>query len=262
MLAASMLMSCTDASSTDGSDSGRDVSTASPTAETTAQEGSAAVGPGDDEDALWGHCPRSGLVPADAERLSDLDLDDDGAAETTLWLSRITPTHRLLATVSNEVVSDVAAGPLLFAPSVLSTVDLDGDGSKEVFVGGIGNTGRSAMVLTRSDCALQPARSATEDPFLLLIGVGGNSCAPTGCPVGNRCEPTDSGLLLVHVEVEPVGGGAGTTVVDPPVTMRSTNYRLTEGSMTAVVNTVDTFSSMDKLPNHYPSMADSDTIDC
>lgn len=210
----------------------------------------------------WDGCPTDEPIPIGAERVGSLDLDGDSSAETVLWVERSGALTNVVAGVSDRVVSSVPVGNDVFSPSLLAVVDLDGDGVREVFLGGVGNTARSAIVLTPDSCVLRPLRSATEDPFLLLVGVGGNSCASTGCAVANRCERTDDGLDLSHVLMQPVGGGPDTTVVDPPVSLTTTTYRMQNGEIVELATTTQEFSSISDLPGDAPSMSAGETVQC
>lgn len=128
-----------------------------------------------------------------------LDLDQDGIDDEMLIYTEVyadgDDSWFLLAHLQTgwtnpiELWRFAGGGTPTLTPSpdgVPAAYDLDGDGSLEFFVGGFGNTARSSAIVSLAGCELQRPRADGEagDPLrdgLLLIGVGGNSCAPTGC---------------------------------------------------------------------------------
>ncbi len=231
-----------------------------PSAATSSVPTSSSAAPG--ARSAWEGCSPAGVVPAVAEKVGLLDLDADGNDESTLWVTDPGPDAHVVISTAAGRIANAMVGTDLFSPSVLAVVDLDGDGLAEVVLGGVGNTARGAVVLSPRDCSFGAVPGVAEDPFILLVGVGGNSCAPTGCAVGNRCEQSSSGVILEHTQTAPVAdqqaGGTGV----PAVALTTETLELRGGKMITLGTETVTFPSMADLPGQYPSMADSDLVRC
>ncbi|MEM7143122.1 MAG: VCBS repeat-containing protein [Actinomycetota bacterium] len=198
-----------------------------------------------------------------------LDVDQDGAPDEVLWID-VEPVTLVVRFATGAVVSGPTGTPF---PSLVSrpeggaaAADLDGDGDLEFFVGGYGNTGRSAALFTVDGCAIERVvydGEPADDPFagLILIGVGGNSCSPSGCWPRVTCR--DDGL--VTEVIGPTEEWRGVIDADPALVemgWETRTYRLVDGRLTETSATTDTILMSDVGTGGAPATDDSDVIDC
>ena len=138
-------------------------------------------------------------APTDATLLGQADVDGDGVADRLLvWSSA--GGIQITAEIARGTTNPTSLGDIAF-PDLLAVVDLDGGGD-ELFVTGPGNTARNALVLTlggSDGCSLEMVNDDSGEPFLALVGIGGNSCAPTGCRPIVACFQGDGPELLTAV---------------------------------------------------------------
>ena len=186
--------------------------------------------------------------PADVTRIGAADVDGDGTAD---------PLEAWSDGSGIQVHARTAGGPtgaahlgITVIPDLLAAVDLNGGGD-EVFVTGPGNTARNAVILTFDGCRLDvvPDDSGTGEPFLALIGIGGNSCAPTGCRPIVACyrEPGWGPVLLTAV-VGPDGAGA--------LSWRAETHRMADGAMQWISQTTISIDP-DSLPEGWNAYEDA-----
>ncbi len=136
----------------------------------------------------------------------ELDIDQDGAIDTLFTYADATGNTWLMANLGGDnytgavrVNWDGYSTPPVHRPNLVATTsgelaahDLTDNGSLEFFIDGFGNTGRSAGMVGLEDCRLRTfgphsLDKSVEESFGVLIGVGGNSCAPTGCQPWTTC---------------------------------------------------------------------------
>jgi hypothetical protein len=204
-------------------------------------------------------------VPNAATRIGRIDFDRDGVDDVTLWVARGSGSSTIYATLGDFVISETSILGFVDGGRPLAVVDLDGNGRSEVFLAGRGNTARGAIVLEANGCTVSPVRGeptsdAPDAPFELLIGAGGNSCAPTGCFVKNTCVTRDGRRLLENVLSSPVKG----IIEDPSASFETTPIRVTtdllqlaNGRITVVGHQERTYPSVADLPADVPSSENS-----
>ncbi|MDW3219589.1 MAG: VCBS repeat-containing protein [Acidimicrobiales bacterium] len=144
-------------------------------------------------------CTATGDRPADATLVAEVDLDGDGTLDRIVsWEAGSGAPEGWLhielaggATESIAIPYNWGGGPELMAAA-----DVDGDGVLEVFLTAPSNTARNAFAVQLTGCTVDVIDYADEpasDPWsqgLLLHGIGGGSCAPTGCVARVTCTTT------------------------------------------------------------------------
>ncbi len=140
-------------------------------------------------------------------------------------------------------------------------VDIDGDGSPEVVLSGFGNTARMAAILHWDGCGFVPVVDGDHQPFMVLVGIGGGSCRPTGCGVTNQCvESAEAGRVLQHQVASPIETDPGVF----EIRWELTEYRQVKGVMQRTLTQSVTVADETELPVDGPSLSGvgSDVIDC
>lgn len=204
-----------------------------------------------------------------------MDLDADGLDDVTLWVTPSNGRSVFHAALGEFVMSEAVVDDLIFASPVLALVDLDGDGLNEVFLPGPGNTARNAIVLRTDGCMITPvqvsepgapAAGPNAPLYNLLIGAGGNICAPTGCNVKNTCIDSEGETRLEHSLSEPViEEGSDRFSMDPeatPIRVTTTILRFGKGQFTVIDHYEQIYTTAAELPTDAPSNDTNDRIDC
>ncbi len=145
---------------------------------------------------------------------------------------------------------------------LFGSFDLNADGVAEILLGGIGNTARAVVILQTNGCDLVPVlgEDTRGDVFRLLIGVGGNSCAPTGCPVRVQCVGDELETSLLSPD-ESIRG----QIVPPsqaPVVITTIRYRLVPGLLHLLSEKTVMYPTVDDTPEDAPTLEGSDIINC
>jgi hypothetical protein len=108
-----------------------------------------------------------GSVPTGAASREVRDLDGDGQADTVFVTAGADGGKQFGVVTAGGLLSTWTAADASGAdPSVLGVVDADQDGHPEIWV----NPGRHVVLLTFTDCALQPFRNAQNQPYEFSIG--------------------------------------------------------------------------------------------
>ena len=155
--------------------------------------------------AAPGHCAGTGDRPADATLVAELDIDGDDTIDRVIGWEAASgaPDGWLLVELGHGVTPPTAI-PYNWAggPEFLAAADVDGDAVLEVFFMAPSNTAHNAFAVQVVDCIVRVVDYA-EDPSnepsqrgYLLHGIGGNSCAPTGCAARVTC--TATGVITEH----------------------------------------------------------------
>ncbi len=144
--------------------------------------------------------------------------------------------------------------------TVHGSFDLNADSRAELVLGGIGNTARMVVILQPDGCALRPvlADDGSGEVFRLLVGIGGNSCAPIGCAVRTRCDGDD----LVSTVIGPQQGDPSGSPETTPVMVTTTRYRMDGGRIELVETETTRFDSLPDVDIDVPALSESDQIDC
>lgn len=210
-----------------------------------------------------------------------LDLDQDGIDDEMLIYTEVYAggdeswflVARLETGWTNaiELWRFAGGGTPTLTPSpegVPAAYDLDGDGGLEFFVDGFGNTARSSAIVSLMGCELRRPRADGEAGDLLrdglvLIGVGGNSCAPTGCWPRITC----TGNVLRVEEVGPTEEWRGQVpddLADVEMVWTQTDYILGgDAVLMGEDPIVRTFPHNARgIRLEAPATSDSDVIDC
>lgn len=149
--------------------------------------------------AAPGVCVGTGDRPADATLVAEIDLDGDDASDRIVsWEAASGAPDGWLHVELAHGVTEPIAIPYNWGggPDFMAGNDVDGDGVLEVFLMGPSNTAHNAFAVQLLDCTVQVIDFADEpsgEPSqrgLLLHGIGGNSCNPTGCQARVTCSAT------------------------------------------------------------------------
>lgn len=217
-------------------------------------------------------------MPESARELGPVDVDGDGSDDVTLWVSPGSSGSTILTAVEDRIIGGEQIDGL-YGPDwpPVAVVDLDRDGNREVMLPGFGNTTRGVVVLSVTGCrfgALRittpraPVSASAADVFSLLVGVGGNSCAPTGCYVRNVCVDDGESIVIEHSVSEPVispESASDPASLDPertPIMVTTSRFRLENGHLVESDRAAITYETASELPAGAPSPSTSDVVDC
>lgn len=145
---------------------------------------------------------------------------------------------------------------------LFGSFDLNADGVAEILLDGLGNTARIVVILQTDGCDLVPVlgEDTRGDVFRLLIGVGGNSCAPTGCPVRVRCvgDELETSLLEPDESIR----GQLVPLSEAPVVVTTVRYRLVPGLLDLLSEETVMYPTLDDAPEDAPSFGEGDVVNC
>lgn len=148
-------------------------------------------------------CSGTGDRPAEAALVAEVDLDADDVPDRIIsWEADSgSPDGSLHIELAGGVTEPIA---IPFnrggGPELMATADVDGDGVLKVFLTAPSNTARNAFAVQLTGCTVAVIDYADEPSSdvssqgLLLHGIGGGSCAPTGCVARVSC--TAGGIVV------------------------------------------------------------------
>ena len=209
--------------------------------------------------------PRPVVLPDEA----NLDVDNDGFADELtsfigddrrVWLV----LHLGDGNYTNAIPvwfndAQLRPGPVATPDGEIAAADLTGNGSNEIFIGGFGNTARSAGMLGLDGCLLRTfpgTGDSIQDSFGVLIGVGGNSCAPIACVPRVSCV---DGVLITEITGPVDAFDPNVPLSDVEVRWTTTTWDYVDDTFVIAGESETTFLASER-PDDVPSI--SDVIDC
>lgn len=202
-----------------------------------------------------------------AVEIAAVDLDGDGEADDAVYQVAVGEDVAVLASVDAQLTEPQIVSRSAALMHLLAARDLNADGFLELFFGGYGNTARRSVMLSYDGCRVGPVLDDQGDVFMVLTGVGGNSCLPTGCLPRVRCVDTDGVGVLEASLLEPdptlsfderidlIGAD------DVPVVLTTKRWRFDGEHMVLISETVENMATA-SLPPDAPHPSDSDVVDC
>lgn len=188
-------------------------------------------------------------------------VGDDGRVRLVLHLGDDNYTNAVPVWFDGRSQNQRRPGLVATPDGQIAASDLTGNGSTEFFVGGFGNTARSARVLGLEGCVLrvfadERTPEHIEEAFGVLIGVGGNSCAPTGCTPRVSCIDR----MLVTENTSPVEAfDPDVPLSEVEVQWTTTVWEYVNETFVIASETEATFFATER-PADAPNI--SDVIDC
>lgn len=205
------------------------------------------------------------MVPSD---VAGLDVDDDGFDDElisfvgddggiwfTIHFGDGNYTNAIPFWFSNN---DIRYGLLGMPGGDIAAADLTGNGNREFFVGTFGNTGRSASPASVDGCVLRWILDEAGENLSIIVGVGGNSCAPTGCRPRVSCA---DGVLVTEITSPVDAFDADRPLSEVEVRWTTTVLGYADDAFVIVTESESTFFASDP-PADAPDSDDGDVIGC
>jgi len=188
-------------------------------------------------------------------------IDDDGRVQLVLHLGDGNYTNSIPVWFNGTGPTGAIRPGLVATPDgEIAAADLTGDGSSEFFVGPFGNTGRAAAPAGVDGCDLhwftETSAEGETGEFFFTIGVGGNSCSPTGCTPRVSCV---DGQLITEITSPVEAFDADVELSDVEVRWTTRVWEHVDGDFVIDSESETTFLATER-PADAPAI--SDVIDC